>query len=185
MIKIKNGIFCFSISFMIIMILLTIVTLINIRNNKYSDCYPLKNDYIKDFESLKERGDQISNIECKNSIIKSIESSENLFFSKPMTVSEIRNILDKNVFLNEFKNLTNNCNIDENEKVVLNSKILAVTLFYEVFLGEYRENYKLVLNISNDDVVEEVSVISSGLRAAKKNEIEIINNIIEVVLNEK
>lgn len=144
-------------------------------------------NYSADFTDLRNKANQINNIECKDDIFAMIDESENLFFDENMTVNEINDIIINNSIITKFLNTTKSCNISEEKQEEYNmvSKTTSVAMIYEDLINKYRSNYKLVIDYSAYDIDTYPSIITAELIATKTAEIERINNIIEVVLNEE
>lgn len=184
--KIKNIIFSFTISLMFILIILSFITLLKMKSFNYNELFPTKEDYNSEYLELKTEANNIENKECKNSVIKEINHSKRLFFNKNMSPEEIYNIIEKNVALVNYIDLTQKCNLNkyETEKKRLNHMTLAVTTPYEELIDKYKENYKLTISI-NYDYTFYMSLINAELKATKYQELERIKQVIEVTKNEE
>ena len=178
----KNIIFYFSISYIIIFSILTINTLGNVKET--IDFGPDDN-YSNKIQNLKIAINKIEDLNCKDNLNNLLQVYENTNFIGNVNLKNIYKTLNELDFLtsNYFK-VINNCQIEQETLDKLEPYMLNSSFIYESIINKYLFQYELSLKDKYERIINETKFTNTQFRMNKLQELDIITKIIEVQ-NEK
>ena len=173
--KIKKIIFNISIFYVVIVLVLMLIsyfnatTSIELVNNE---------ENIKELNKLKKELTSLENNSCTKEISKMIEYSENTSYNGKVNLKKVYENLDSKI---DYEKLFKVCDVTKEEKDNLSNLFITnMVLEEELYSHKYMFQYELGIKDFYSRMINESDIKSTEYNIVKKNEINIISNLIEI-----
>lgn len=173
----KKALFYFTLTFMVLVLLLVIINFFTRINKLEFEKY---DEYEKQMEVVENKISTYKDTKCVLKIKELIKKSKDTYFVGEYTLKEIKNKIIQNdeIWISIYGRALTECGVNDKD---LNDYALTTVMFYEEILNKNRFNYELKLPDFESHLLYEPALTSLENRLRKDMEIKTIEYLLNGV----